>query len=238
MIDTNPFFQLLKGAASPSLAPNGNEVQPAWQRSLMESTDPMQAKRRAIANALLQGSKALVSTPGNFLAGVSQGAVAGADAYRSTRDAETAKRNAALKTIYDSGEADRNLKMRRIKDVLDAARGINKDATMDAYYGRLPGYRSGTKGGGRSGELNERERLDFQLKLDEKAEAAVQAELDARPKGSPEPTAAERAAMVEAKRQELYLHYGLPFPGGGGRDSIVPGSGGEPLDDPAGLFSD
>lgn len=103
----------------------------AWQQSLTQAVDPAKMKREAIAKALATAGRAMATTPGNFLTGLSAGITGGADQYLAQRDANEQRRLAAQMEIDKAQRGDQEARWRLITDLFGITRGVENDE-----YGR------------------------------------------------------------------------------------------------------
>lgn len=99
----------------------------AWQQSLTQATDPAKLKREAISKALATAGRAMATTPGNFLTGLSAGITSGADQYLTQRDANEQQRIAAQMEIDKAQRNDQEARLRRITDLFGITRGVEND---------------------------------------------------------------------------------------------------------------
>lgn len=160
MPDLNELFQMIMGGGEPSVAPNGGKLTEPWQKDLI--SNPEDDKRKAIAQALIQGAQTLGSTPGNFLQGLGQALPAGAQGYMDTMDTRKEDRRKQILNYLDEGRRGENAQTNRAYKAFNAARGIKSDERADARLG-LERERMDLK---RSGALTPDQKRDMTLRVE------------------------------------------------------------------------
>ncbi len=193
------FFNALSGQAQPSIAPNGNLIQPEWQQEMLRTFDPATQRQQALRQAILAASQALATTPGHVGTGLAQGAVAGGGAYGDAMDNASLDRIKALKSVFDAQQDQARTGLNAGLDINREERDAANDEALRDWR-RRPQIPRGTRGGtGGTKELLQKRKEVIDAVM---AEHAVDGEIP------PESRAAATKMM-----QDMFMAYGLTTDG-------------------------